>query len=264
MNTSNEAKVNRLKAALETADAVLIGTGAGLSTAAGLTYSGERFHALFGDFEAKFGIHDMYSGGFYPFPGPQTRWAWWSRHIWHNRYIDPPKPVYPQLLSLVNGRDYFVLTTNVDHQFQRAGFDKQRLFYTQGDYGLLQCSKPCCQRTWDNEAQIREMIARQRDMRIPTELIPKCPNCGRPMTTNLRADDSFVQDAGWYAAAERYDSFVEAHVGGRLLLLELGVGWNTPVFCSMRTRRKSTNNAIKRQISEGSHTRINGFERRCA
>lgn len=221
-------QIERLKNAIQQADAVLVGAGAGLSTAAGLTYSGERFHKYFGDFAAKFGIRDMYSGGFYPFPDEETYWAWWSRHIWYNRYIDAPKPVYPRLLSLVKDKDYFVITTNVDHQFQRAGFDKQRLFYTQGDYGLLQCTKPCKQVTWDNEDWVREMVAKQKDMRIPSELIPKCPNCGRPMTINLRADDKFVQDAGWYAAAERYDAYVKAHAGGKLLLLELGVGGNTP------------------------------------
>ena len=225
-----KSQIDRLRNAIKDADAVLIGAGAGLSTAAGLTYSGERFHRLFGDFEAKFGIRDMYSGGFYPFPDGETYWAWWSRHIWCNRYIDAPKPVYPQLLSLVRGKDYFVLTTNVDHQFQRAGFDKQRLFYTQGDYGLLQCTKPCKQVTWDNEDWMREMVARQKDMRIPSELIPKCPNCGRLMTTNLRVDDKFVQDAGWDAAAARYDAYLKKHANGKLLLLELGVGGNTPVI----------------------------------
>lgn len=223
-----ETEIKKLQEAIRSADAILIGAGAGLSTAAGLTYSGERFHKLFGDFEKKYGITDMYTGGFYPFPTEEERWAWWSRHIWCNRYTDAPKPVYQQLLSVVKDKDYFVLTTNVDHQFQRAGFDKKRLFYTQGDYGLLQCTKPCCQKTWDNEEQIREMVEKQKDMRIPTELIPRCPNCGRLMTTNLRADDKFVEDAGWYEAAKRYDEFTEKVQGQRLLLLELGVGMNTP------------------------------------
>ena len=223
-----ETEIKKLQEAVRSADAILIGAGAGLSTAAGLTYSGERFHQLFGDFEKKYGITDMYTGGFYPFPTEEERWAWWSRQIWCNRYTDAPKPVYQQLLSIVKDKDYFVLTTNVDHQFQRAGFDKKRLFYTQGDYGLLQCTKPCCQKTWDNEEQIREMVEKQKDMRIPTELIPHCPNCGRLMTTNLRADDKFVEDAGWYEAAKRYDEFTEKVQGRKLLLLELGVGMNTP------------------------------------
>ena len=223
-----ETEIKKLQEAIHTADAILIGAGAGLSAAAGLTYSGERFHRLFGDFEKKYGITDIYTGGFFPFPTEEERWAWWSRHIWYNRYTDAPKPVYQQLLSIVKDKDYFVLTTNVDHQFQRAGFDKERLFYTQGDYGLLQCTKPCCRKTWDNEEQVREMVEKQKDMRIPTELIPRCPNCGRLMTTNLRADDKFVEDEGWYEAAKRYDAFTEKIRGKRLLLLELGVGMNTP------------------------------------
>ena len=223
-----ENEIKKLQEAIHTADAILIGAGAGLSTAAGLAYSGERFHRLFGDFEKKYGITDMYTGGFFPFPTEEERWAWWSRHIWYNRYMNAPKPVYQQLLSIVKDKDYFVLTTNVDHQFQRAGFDKNRLFYTQGDYGLLQCTKPCCQKTWDNEEQVREMVEKQKDMRIPTELIPRCPNCGRLMTTNLRADDKFVEDEGWYEAAKRYDEFTKKVQGQKLLLLELGVGMNTP------------------------------------
>ena len=223
-----EQKIEKVKTILQEADAILIGAGAGLSTAAGLTYSGERFHRLFGDFEKKYGITDMYTGGFYPFPDEETKWAWWSRHIWCNRYQDAPKPVYQQLLSLVKDKDYFVLTTNVNHQFQRAGFDKQRLFYTQGDYGLLQCTKPCCQKTWDNEEQMRQMVEQKKDMKIPTSLIP--PNCGRPMTTNLRVDNRFVEDDGWQAAARRYADFVEAHEKGPILYLELGVGMNTPTI----------------------------------
>ena len=223
-----ETEIKKLQEAIHTADSILIGAGAGLSTAAGLTYSGERFHRLFGDFEKKYGITDIYTGGFFPFPSEEERWTWWSRHIWYNRYTDAPKPVYQQLLSIVKDKDYFVLTTNVDHQFQRAGFDKKRLFYTQGDYGLLQCTKPCCRKTWDNEEQVREMVEKQKDMRIPAELIPRCPNCGRLMTTNLRADDKFVEDEGWYEAAKRYDEFTKKVQGQKLLLLELGVGMNTP------------------------------------
>ena len=170
----------------------------------------------------------MYSGGFYPFPSPEECWAWWSRHIYYNRYdVTPGKP-YTDLLELVRGRNYFVLTTNVDHQFQLAGFDKARLFYTQGDYGLWQCSEPCHQATYDNEAAVRQMIAEQVDMRVPSELIPRCPRCGKPMTMNLRCDDTFVQDEGWYAAARRYEDFLHRHKNSRILFLELGVGSNTP------------------------------------
>lgn len=218
----------RAKQALEQADAVLVGAGSGLSTSAGLTYSGARFQEHFGDFIRKYGIRDLYSGGFYPFETLEEYWAWWSRHIWINRYEKAPKPVYEALLGLLRGKEYFVLTTNVDHQFQLAGFDKKRLFYTQGDYGLWQCSKPCCQKTWDNENMVRRMVAEQKEMRIPSELIPYCPNCGSPMTMNLRSDDTFVQDEGWYAACSRYEDFLRRYQGLHVVLLELGVGANTP------------------------------------
>lgn len=223
-------RISRLKQALAEADAVIIGAGAGLSTSAGLTYSGERFQKNFGDFIRKYGIRDMYSGGFYPFETLEEYWAWWSRHIMINRYEKAPKPVYEELFELVKDRDYFLLTTNVDHQFQLAGFDKKRLFYTQGDYGLWQCSEPCCQKTYDNEEIVRRMVTEQKDMRIPTELVPYCPICGKPMTMNLRCDNTFVQDKGWYAAAQRYEDFMHRHRGMKSLFLELGVGGNTPVI----------------------------------
>lgn len=220
---------------------MVIGGGAGLSTSAGLTYDGERFKAHFQDFASKYGIQDMYSGGFYPFASLEEYWAWWSRHIMVNRYQRAPKPVYGDLLELVKDRDYFVLTTNVDHQFQLAGFDKKRLFYTQGDYGLWQCSRPCHQSTYDNEETVRRMLAEQRDMRIPPELIPRCPVCGGPMTMNLRSDGAFVQDEGWYQAQERYQDFLRRYEGQRVVFLELGVGYNTPAiikypFWSMTAR----------------------------
>ena len=222
--------IERLKAVLQDCDAVVIGAGSGLSTAAGFTYTGERFEKYFSDFAAKYGIRDMYSGGFYPFPTPEEHWAYWSRYIWVNRYMDAPKPVYKDLLALVRDKDYFVITTNVDHCFQKAGFDKKRLFYTQGDYGLFQCSEPRCQETCDNVAVIREMMERQKDMKIPTELLPVCPHCGKPLTMNLRSDNKFVEDEGWHRAAERYENFLRTREGGRILFLELGVGYNTPVI----------------------------------
>ena len=223
-------QIDKLQAALDASDAVVIGAGAGLSTAAGYTYSGERFEKLFGDFAARHGFTDMYSGGFYPYDSLEEHWAFWSRYIMCNRYDPIPTPLYEQLLNIVRGRDYFVLTTNVDHCFQRAGFDKQRLFYTQGDYGLFQCSKPCCQETWDNEELVRHMVAAQQDLHIPSALVPHCPHCGAPLTMNLRSDDTFVQDKGWYAAADRYQDFLRRHNNMRVLFLELGVGGNTPVI----------------------------------
>ncbi len=221
--------IQRLKQVLHEADAVVIGAGAGLSTSAGFTYSGERFEKYFSDFGEKYGFSDMYSGGFYPYETPEEMWAYWSRYIFINRYEDAPKPVYEHLLELVKDKDCFVITTNVDHCFQKAGFDKKRLFYTQGDYGLFQCSEPCLNVTYDNEEMIRNMVEQQKDMRIPSELIPACPNCGKPLTMNLRSDDSFVQDQGWYEASERYNFFLHTRQG-KILYLELGVGYNTPVI----------------------------------
>ena len=242
---TREEQLQRLQDAVRSCNAILIGAGAGLSTSAGLTYSGERFNRYFFDFARTYGIRDIYSGGFYPFPDEETRWAWWARHIYFNRYIDPPRPVYTQLLSLVKDKVYFVLTTNVDHQFQRAGFEKARLFYTQGDYGLFQSIDPANRKTYDNEAWVmRAMEAqgfvrdaqgvfqvpknRQIRMKLPADLVPTCPDDGGAVTTNLRADDSFVEDEGWHQAAGRYEQFIRAHETGEILLLELGVGSNTP------------------------------------
>ena len=221
-------RIDKLRAALAEADAVVVGAGAGLSTAAGYTYSGPRFSRLFGDFTAPYGFSDMYSGGFYPYDTLEEHWAFWSRYVMCNRYEPIPGRVYQQLLDRLRDRDYFVLTTNVDHCFQRAGFDKQRLFYTQGDYGLFQCSRPCCQETWDNEDVIRAMVDQQSDLRIPSELVPHCPHCGAPATMNLRSDGTFVEDEGWHKAAARYSEFLRRHEGMRTLYLEIGVGGNTP------------------------------------
>ena len=243
---SREENLRRLKTELETADAIVIGAGAGLSTAAGLTYSGERFDRYFFDFKARFGITDMYSGGFYPFPDAETRWAWWARHIYFNRYIDASKPVYRALLELVRSRYYFVITTNVDHQFQRAGFDKKRLFYTQGDYGLFQSVHGRDGKTYDNEEWVMKAMAAQRfqqdengvfqlpedhliSMHIPVEMIPHTPN-GDPVTMNLRSDDTFVEDEGWHAASENYAVFLKENEGKHVLYMEIGVGANTPVI----------------------------------
>ena len=244
-STQNSSQIDRLQQALADADAVILGAGAGLSTSAGFAYTGERFAEYFYDFASKYGFTDMYSGGFYPYPTPEEHWAYWSRYIYINRYLDAPKPVYDDLLALVKDKDYFVLTTNVDHCFQKAGFDKKRLFYTQGDYGLFQCSGPCRPETFDNEALVRQMVTAQGYVigpdgaltvpenvllktSIPSALVPRCPHCGRPLTMNLRADDTFAEDEGWHTAAERYSEFLRRHAGQKLLFLELGVGYNTP------------------------------------
>ena len=236
--------IKKLQQALSEADFIIIGAGAGLSTSAGFVYNGERFEKYFPDFARKYRFSDMYSGGFYPYGTPEEFWAYWSRYIWINRYMNTPKPVYEQLLSLVKNKDHFVLTTNVDHCFQKAGFDKDRLFSTQGDYGLFQCSVPCHQKTYENEEVIRKMVESQgliigpdKDisfpegmdplMTIPAELLPVCPVCGEAMTMNLRSDDKFVEDAGWHNAAKRYKSFLKK-LKGKVLFLELGVGFNTP------------------------------------
>lgn len=239
----NKDEIEVLRHALDTADAVVIGAGSGLSTAAGFTYSGERFQKYFADFIETYHFKDMYSGGFYSFSSLEEHWAYWSRYIYINRYMDAPKPVYEELFRLVKDKDYFVLTTNVDHCFQKAGFDKERLFYTQGDYGLFQCSKPCRQETFDNEEAVRRMVEAQGykiasdgslilpktpSMRIPAELVPRCPYCGRPMTMNLRSDGTFAEDEGWHSAAKRYETFMENHRGQKVVFLELGVGYNTP------------------------------------
>ena len=244
---TNDEEINRLREAINNTDSIVIGAGAGLSTSAGFTYSGERFEKYFFDFAEKFNISDMYSGGFFPYPNEETKWAWWARHIYFNRYVEAPKSVYKDLLTLIEDKDYFVVTTNVDHQFQRAGFDKKRLFYTQGDYGLFQSVNPHIQKTYDNEEWVMTAMAAQgfvRDesgvfqvpedggvaMRIPTELIPKCPDDGSDVVMNLRADESFVEDEGWHRASAAYSDFLRRHENLHVLYLELGVGANTPVI----------------------------------
>jgi NAD-dependent SIR2 family protein deacetylase len=225
---SYDDKLKILKEEINTADAILIGAGAGLSTSAGFTYSGERFKKHFSAFEKRYGFHDMYSGGFYDYPTAEEFWAFWSIAVTVNRYEKAPLPVYENIFKSVCDKNYFVLTTNVDHCFQKAGFDKKRLFYTQGDYGLFQCSEPCTNETYDNQKIIKEMVERQTDLKIPTDLLPVCPHCGKPMAMNLRSDDSFVEDAGWYAAARRYEDFLDKNENKHILFLELGVGYNTP------------------------------------
>lgn len=244
-NTENG--IEKLRDALIQAETVLVGAGAGLSTSAGFVYTGERLERYFGDFVRKYRFKDMYSGGFYPFDTPREHWAYWSRYIYINRYMNPPKPVYEDLFRLVEGKDYFVITTNVDHCFQKAGFDKRRMFYTQGDYGLWQCSKPCHQATYDNAETVRRMVEAQGfiiaengdltvprettlKMSVPAELVPRCPRCGRPMSMNLRADDTFVEDEGWNAHARLYSDYLDEHRESKTVFLDLGIGVNTPTI----------------------------------
>ena len=247
--TSMKNYLEPLKQAIEEADCIVIGAGAGLSTSAGFEYSGLRFIQYFSDFIHKYHFKDMYSGGFYPFDSLEEHWAYWSRYIYINRYMEPPKDVYDKLFELVKEKDYFVITTNVDHCFQKAGFDKQRLFYTQGDYGLFQCSDSCTQETYDNESIIEEMIQKQKDMKIPTELIPVCPHCGKPLTMNLRCDDTFVEDEGWHLAKERYTEFLRTRGNKKILFLELGVGYNTPVIIKYPFWRMTANNPEATYVS---------------
>lgn len=257
--------LKKLKEQIKNADAIIIGAGAGLSTSAGLEYGGKRFYDHFSDFAEKYGLQDMYSAGFYPFETLEEYWGYWSRHIYLNRYQAIPNRVYADLLTLVKDKDYFILTTNVDHCFQKAGFDKKRLFYMQGDYGLFQCSNACQQETYDNEVQVKQMVEQQQDMKVPTDLIPYCPHCGAPMTVNLRIDPTFVQDKGWYKASERYSDFLRRHENLHVLYLELGVGNNTPVLRSLSTRRKLRKNMVKQQIQGYLFNKSTKYgERRCA
>lgn len=226
--TSLTDKIAQLRKALDDADAVLIGAGAGLSAAAGLIMTGPRFTENFADFIAKYGFTDLYNAGFHQFDSLEEKWAFWSRHFMLDRYGDIPNATYDVLKNLVADKDYFIITTNVDHCFQRTGFDKTRLFYTQGDFGLFQCSVPCCKKTYDNEEIVRRMAAEQKNMCIPSALVPRCPVCGAPMTQNMRFDDTFVEDEGWRRAMNRYQEFIRQHRDTNLLLLELGVGGNTP------------------------------------
>lgn len=237
-------KIEELQAILESADAIVVGAGAGMSTSAGFTYDGERFEKYFLDYKRHYGIKDMYSGGFYPYETLEEYWAWWSRHIYVNRYDFSIGEPYKDLQKLLQDKEYFVITTNVDHQFQLANFDKKRLFYTQGDYGLWQCSRACHQKTYDNEAEVRKMITQQKDFKIPTELVPRCPVCNAPMTMNLRCDDLFVQDIGWEKAYQRYHRFISENEDKHIVYLELGVGGNTPGIIKYPFWKKTLKNPL--------------------
>ncbi len=215
---------------LQDAEYIVIGGGAGLSSAAGLTYAGERFTQNFADFIKKYGMTDMYTASFYPFATQEEKWAYWSRHIFLNRYAPPALPLYQKLYELVREKEHFVLTTNVDYQFHKAGFAPERIFAVQGDYGKIQCAKGCHDKLYDNEELVHRMVKEQKNCRIHSELLPKCPVCGGEMEVNVRKDEYFVQDAAWYDANMRYGAFMEKARGKKTLLLELGVGYNTPAI----------------------------------
>lgn len=221
-------KISRISELIDRAEAIVIGAGAGMSTSAGLTYSGERFKRFFSEFIKKYKITDMYSAGYYPFDTQEEKWAYWSRHIYYNRYdIGPLKP-YVDLLNIVRDKNYFVITTNVDNQFVISGFPRKKVFRVQGDYGYLQCAKACHKKLYYNESIIRKMIKEQKNCAIPTELIPKCPVCGGDMETNLRCDEYFVEDENWDIECERYEKFINLNRNKKILFIELGIGMNTP------------------------------------
>lgn len=228
VNEITKSIIEQLKRLINDADAIVIGAGAGLSTAAGFEYGGEFFKEHFPEMY-ELGYTDMYSAGFHRFETEEAKWAYWSKHIYYCRY-QGVKQLYKDLFEIVKNKNYFIITTNVDHQFQLAGFDKNRLFYTQGDYGLFQCSKPCHKKTYDNEEIVFKMLGEQKNNLIPSSLIPKCPVCGSVMGTNLRCDDRFVEDSGWHKAANAYSNFLEDNKDKKMLLLELGVGLNTPAI----------------------------------
>ncbi|MGI6070030.1 MAG: SIR2 family NAD-dependent protein deacylase [Blautia sp.] len=230
---SYEELIYRAVQMLSQADAMLIGAGAGLSTAAGLTYGGDRFTENFQEFIQKYGsayMTDMYSAGFYPFPTEEKRWGYWSKHVYLNRIEPNALPLYRSVYQLTQGLEHFVLTTNVDHQFWKAGFRDENIFATQGDYGLIQCAKACHSKTYQAVSMFERMNQARKDCKIPSSMVPKCPVCGGPMSMNLRCDQYFVEDEKWHQAAERYEKFLMKMEHRRVVLLELGVGFNTPVI----------------------------------
>ncbi len=220
-------RLDKAKKAIDEADYIIIGAGAGLSTAAGIEYTGERFEKYFKDFIDEYHFTDMYSSGFYPFETSEEKWAYWARHVFANRYDVGKTDVYQKLLKLVEDKEYFVLTTNVEHQFWINGFEDEGIFATQGDYGLLQCGKACHDKLYDNEKQVFEWLDKTENFRIPTDLVPKCPVCGEEMDLNLRKDNYFVEDEKWHQMSVNYSNFLK-RADGNIVFLEIGVGYNTP------------------------------------
>ena len=232
-NDPYELQVENAARLIKEADAVIIGAGAGASTAAGIEYGGKRFRENFHEFIMKYGrqyMTDMYAAGFYPFPSEEARWGYWSKHALLNRFDPPALPIYKELYDIVKEKEYFVLTTNVDHQFYKAGFAPDRIFATQGDYGEIQCQRGCHSKVYDGEELFRKMDAARKDCLVPSDLVPKCPVCGGKMAMHLRCDQYFVEDEAWHEAADRYADFLEGNKAKKVVLLELGVGFNTPII----------------------------------
>lgn len=227
---SYEEQIRSAARAMKEAEYILIGAGAGLSAAAGLTYGGKRFQENFPEFIEKYGMTDMYSAGFYPFPDEEAKWGYWSKHVYVNRIEPSALPLYQKLYQLVRDKEYFVITTNADHQFYKAGFGEEKIFATQGDYGLIQCRRGCHKKVYDDIDMMKQMHQARRDCRIPSYMVPKCPVCGGPMNMNLRCDQFFVEDEAWQEAEKRFGQFLDACRNKRTVLLELGIGFNTPMI----------------------------------
>ena len=230
---SYEEQIEQAADMVKEADAVLIGAGAGLSTAAGLNYGGKRFKNNFGEFIDKYGsmyMKDMYSAGFYPFPTEEAKWGYWSKHSYINRIEPEGLPLYKKVYEMIKDKEHFVLTTNVDHQFFKAGFADEDIFATQGDYGLIQCEKGCHNKTYNAINMFKQMNQARKECLVPSYMVPKCPVCGGTMAMNLRCDQYFVEDEHWHEAAKRYGEFLEICTGKKIVLLELGVGFNTPTI----------------------------------
>lgn len=223
-------KIVKIKDLIKNADCVLIGAGAGLSTSAGIEYSGKRFENNFADFIKKYHFTDMYSSGFYDFQTEEEKWAYWAKHMYINNIGMKATKLYQDMLELVKDKDYFVITTNVDDQFFKAGFDKEKVFATQGSYRYIQCSRACHNKIYNATEIVKEMIEKIQDCKIPTELIPVCPVCGEKMDTNLRKDAYFVQDDNWYKQNAIYGEFLDKAKNKKVVLLEFGVGFNTPTI----------------------------------
>jgi len=219
----------KIKKWMHDADAIIIGAGAGLSDAAGIHYSGEKFEHDFKDFIKKYDMKDLYTSSFYPFETEEEKWAYWAKHIYFSYYERKHTDLYKKLFNLVKDKDYFVITTNTDGQFINNGFAKERIFEVQGSYSKLQCSTPCHNKLYDNEKLVKEMLdSIDENLKIPASLVPKCPVCGRVMSVNLRCDDTFVEDDNWRLSQNRYDDFLKNISDKNVLLLEFGVGFNTP------------------------------------